>query len=407
MAEVTERIWPVFQARRTFRIAAAVGAIGLAVTAIGIAVEPQRALLGYLAMYSAVTSTAIGVLVLLLIGHVANARWPAPLRRLHESVTIVFPALVVLFLPIALGLDHIYEWADPASELTGPARRMLEEKRAYLAPVPFVLRALLYLGAFTLTAELLRRWSRQRDTAAPADEPRTADLAHDPLRRERVFAAAMLPVVGLAVTFAGFDWVMSLQPLWYSSMFGVYYFAGGFVAGIAVVVFLAWRMRCGPTAMPLHGPLFHALGRMMLAFTVFWTYTAYFQGFLIQIADRPAEVTFYLTRLVHGWDVLLAFVVALRFVVPFGLLLPRSLKFQPWFMATVAGIIVVGHLLDSFWLVVPSRGAALGVSPFDLAALAGIAGACVALSAWRQRGVPIVPLGDPYLHDGLRYESPT
>lgn len=407
MAEMTERIWPVFQARRTFRIAAAIGAIGLAVTALAIAVDPRRALLSYLTAYTAVTGTAIGVLILLLIGHVANARWPAPLRRLHESVTIAFPALALLFLPIALGIDHLYAWADPAADLPESARHLLSMKRSWLSPVPFVLRSILYLGIFTVTAEVLRRWSLQRDTAAPEAEPRNADLTHDALRRERVFAAAMLPAVGLAVTFAGFDWLMSLQPAWFSSMFGVYYFAGGFVSGIAIVVLLAWQMRTGSSAAPFPGPLFHALGRMMLAFTVFWTYTAYFQGFLIQIADRPVEVTFYLARLAGGWDVLLAVMIALRFVVPFALLLPRRLKFRPKFMATVAGIIVVGHVLDMFWLVVPSRGGPISFNPADLAALAGITGAVVAWSAWRQRGVSIVPTGDPYLEDGLRYESST
>lgn len=394
-----DRTWPVFGGRRVLAAAAALGVLGLGATAIAIALDPRRALLGYLAAYAAAAGAAIGVLILLLAGHAANARWPAPLRRLHESVTIAFPALAVLFLPIALGLDHLYPWADPPPDLTSHELHLLDAKRAWLAPAPFLVRSALYLAVFLTAAELLRRWSRRRD----AEPPRTGE---DAARRERRFAAAMLPPVGLAATFAAFDWLMSLQPAWVSSMFGIYYFAAGFCAGIALVVLLAWHARDARTAATFTPPHFHALGRLLFGFVVFWAYTAYFQGFLIQIADRPSEVTFYLARMHGGWEVVLWVILALRFALPFALLLPRRLKLRPRYLAAVAGLVVLGHLVEMYWLVVPSAGGPLSPHPADLTALAGIAGACVAWSAWRQRGVPIVPTGDPYLDDGLRYHSP-
>jgi hypothetical protein len=392
---------PHFAPRRALAITAALALLGLAVAAIAIAVDPARALLGYLAAYVTVCAIAVGALVLLQIGYATNARWLAPLRRLQESITLVFPVLAVLFVPIALGLEHIYVWADPHAQLAPHVQHALDTKRAWLSPTAFVIRSATYLAIFLVTAEVLRRWSRRRDGLVAADDAEVA------LRRERMFACAMLPPVGLAITFAAFDWVMSLQPAWFSTMFGIYVFAGGFSAGIGVLVLLAWQEHTGQSALLVTRNHFHALGRMLFAFVVFWAYTSYFQGFLIQIADRPVEVEFYIVRLHGGWYAVLWAVILARFALPFFLLLPRSLKFRPRYVATVSVIVIVGHVLDVYWLVVPSGSDTALVHWGDIAALIGIAAACVAVGLWRQRDVPLVVTGDPFLRAGIAYESPT
>lgn len=355
------------------RIAALVGAAGLAVSVVAIVVDPSRALLGYLAAYCAVAFTAIGALVLLLIGQLTSARWLIPLRRLQESLVIVFPVLALLFVPIAVGLEHVYVWAEPGADI----------KRPWLSPASFIVRGMLYLAVFTIAAEVLRRRPHHR-----------------------VFAAGMLPPVGLALTFAAFDWLMSLQPAWFSSMFGVYVFAGGFAAGIALLAVLTQRLHArGVASITRHH--FHAIGRLLFAFVVFWTYTAYFQGFLIQIADRPNEVTFYIARLRGGWDILLWLVIALRFVLPFALLLPRQLKMRPRYVAAVSWIVIAGHVLDIYWLVIPTHDLAISPHVADIAALGGIAGLCIAFSLWRLRNATLLPVDDPSFEHGARYESPT
>jgi hypothetical protein len=330
-----------------------------------------------------------------LIGHAANAKWPATQRRINESLTICFPLLAVLFIPIALALDDIYIWADPAAKLSAHDAHLVDEKRAWLAPVPFVVRAFIYLAVFFVAAEVLRRRSRIRDR-----------VLRDPEReviRDRVFACVMLPFVGLAVTFAAYDWVMSLQPTWYSSIFGVYYFAGGFVAALSLLAIIAWRTRyVVPQAITRNH--FHALGRLMFGFTVFWAYSAYFQGFLITIANRPTEVTFYIVRSTNGWGALLWLVILVHFAVPFLMLLPRLLKLRPAYVATVACIIITGHVLDLYWVIIPSRASA--ASWLDLVALAGVVGACVTFAGWRQRGLPVVA-NEPYLEPSMAYASPT
>ena len=384
MAEVTTT-WPVFQLRRTLLAGVVLAVVGLGLAAIAIALDPRRGMLGYLAAYAAVISVAVGTLIFQLIAHAANATWPAPLRRVFESITVALPVLALLFLPIGIGLGELYPWVHEATR-----------KEGWLDTPFFLIRSVIYLGAFVVAAEVLRRRSRLRDR----------ELV--PIDRDRRFSSGMLPPVGLAITFAAFDWLMSLQPAWFSSMFGVYYFAGGFGGAFALTAILAWRAReragLDVAITPHH---FHALGRMLLGFVVFWTYTHYFQGFLIQIADRPTEVTFFLQRTQYGWGGLLWVVLVTHFIVPFFLLLPRRLKMRPRYLAAVGALVLVGHVLDVFWIVVPASGEALSLHLADLASLVGIVGACIAVAAWRQRGVSVVPAGDPFLADGIRYASPT
>jgi hypothetical protein len=390
---------PLIRTRFAMRAGGLAAVIGLGALAIGAAFTPGRAAIAYLFAYASAAAIAIGGLILMLIGHAANARWPAALRRVNESITVLFPVLALLFVPIVAALPYFYVWADPDAVLPAGAHHVLEAKRAWLEAWPFTMRATAYLAVFAVTAEVLRSRSRARDRVAPTDPERA-------IRRDRMFAAAALPVVGLAVTFLAFDWVMSLQPTWYSSMFGIYYFAGGFAAGIATVAILAWRARpiAAGTITPHH---FHALGRLLLAFVVFWGYAAYFQGFLIAIADRPIEVTFYRARLTGGWDVVLAIVLVVHFALPFLLLLPRMRKLRPRYVAGVAGIVVAGHIFDLYWVIVPAADPIATPSWLDIAALVGVGGACVAWAAWRQRGVPAIAVNEPYLQDAIGYASPT
>ncbi len=372
-------------ARRVWQIAGLTALVALAISVVAIALDPAAALLAYLAAYATVASIAIGALVLLLIGYATNARWLAALRRVHEAIVLVFPILAVLFVPIALGVRWIYVWAD----------HPVPVKQAWLNPAGFIIRSALYLAVFIIAAEVLRTWSRRRDGTVPAGDPEAV------IRRERVFAAATLPPVALALTFAGIDWLMSLEPLWVSSMFPVYFFAGGFSAAIAVLAIVAAIVR---VPLSLTGHHFHALGRMLFAFVVFWTYTAYFQGFLIQIANRPSEVSFFVARTRDGWGSVLALVVAARFVLPFFLLLPRTLKHRPAYVAMVAAIVLGGHVLDVSWVALPS---AAGTVWLVVAPVVGIAAACVAFATYRASRAPLVASGDPFLPAALRYESPT
>jgi hypothetical protein len=317
-------------------------------------------------------------------------------------VVSAIPVLAVLVAPIALGLPRIYVWAAPAPDLPEHALELLRHKRPYLNGPFFVVRAALYFVIWSAAGWVLCRGSLAQDRAAG---PRAA-ASGETARRA---SAGLLPFVALGLTFAAFDWLMSLQPLWFSSIFGVYYFAGGFVASFGLLALLAFvSERSGMTPGVIRPPHFHALGRLMFGFSIFWAYNAFFQFMLIQIANRPEEVEFYVHRMAHGWDVVAALLVVARFLVPFALLLPRAIKFRGSILACVGVLLVVGHYVDMYWLVVPMhRAQSAFPTIWEPCALAAVAGTAVAYAVIRQRGRPVVPIGDPLLPESIEYRSPT
>jgi hypothetical protein len=373
--------------RTAIAISGAIGIVGAIGVVIGLVVEPRRAIAAYLAAWVAVATVAVGGLLVMMIGYAANAKWPAALRRLTEAIAAALIPVAVLFIPLVVFASHAWPWVQHP------------RRNEWQALPAFVARACVYFAIFIVTAELLRLWSRRRDRAP---EP----LAHGDQRvldRERGFASAMLPPVGLALTWAAFDWIMSVQPEWTSSVFGLYVSAGALASGLALVVLLATR-GLATGVLPINGNHFHALGRLLHAFVIVWAYLAYFQAMLIQIANKPEEVTFFVARLRDGWRVVTALLVIGMFALPFPLLVPRRLKFRPGFQAGIAVLILVAHYIDAYWMIVPPVDDAVP-SWTDLAAACAVIGLTTCAATWRARGVPLLPVGDPYLQQGLDYQS--
>lgn len=377
-----------FDARPAMVVAAIVGGVGALAFAIGVVVDTRRALAAYLAAWTYAATLVVGGLFVLLIGYAANARWPAAVRRLTEMVAVGVVPIAILFIPLALGAREIWPWAG------GPS------PTGYLTLSGLVIRAAIYFGIWIAVAELLVAWSRRRDRNP------MPQVGHgiDALDRERGLACAAIPIGGLALTFASFDWLMSLDPEWWSSAFGLYVLTSALLAGMAMTIFLAWR-GVANGAMPVPPGVFHAMGRLLHAFVILWTYIAYFQAMLIQIANKPNEVRFYVDRVGDGWRFVTALLVILKFALPFPLLLSRRLKRRAAYVGAIAVIILVGQYVDMWWLVIPRLESSPIPSWTDLAALCAIGGLVTCCCAWRMRGSPLLPIGDPYLADGLAYET--
>jgi hypothetical protein len=212
--------------------------------------------------------------------------------------------------------------------------------------------------------------------------------------------------VALALTFASFDWLMSLTPIWYSTMFGVYWFAGGFLAAISLVVLLVAFLQQAGMLKQVTRSHYYALGRLILAFTIFWAYAAYFQLFLIWIADKPHEVLFYTLRATKEWFPFSVALAVVHFVLPFFVLLSYRVKQSPRTLAPIAAWLLVGHWVDMEWLVMPvMRAAGPAIHWMDVAALVCVGGAALAYGAFRLRGHCIVPKNDPALDAAFLYES--
>jgi len=317
------------------------------------------------------------------------------LRRFVEHVPAVLPLFVVLFVPLLLGGHRIFPWARP-DLLDGELRHLVEHRGDWQKMPFFAARAAFYFLSWVVTAELLRRWSLRQDAAGGITLTRW----------QRRLGAGSLPLLALTVSFAAFDWLMSIDPRFYSTIFGVYWFAGSFLGAFAVIAIAAAVTRRDPTQFGAHMNLehFHSVGKFLLAFTAFWAYIAFSQFLLIWIANVPEEVPWYILRIRGPWGGVGAFLALFQFLVPFFLLLSRDLKRSPRALAGVAAWLLLAHWVDLYWLVMPHLDpGGPRLSPWDLTAFVGVGGLAVAFTVWRMRGTPAVPVRDPYIADSLRY----
>jgi hypothetical protein len=397
-----------FTGGRTLMLrAAAVGVIGLAATAAGGALDGRRALFAYLAAFVYWVGIAAAAMIFLMANEAANSKWYIVVRRLLETIPAAFTVLAVLFIPIALGMGRIFPWVDPMAAMHAPiqpwahgegklAIHLWEHRHPWMNTPFFLVRAVVYFAIWMGVAMLLRGWSLAQDrTGAPELK----------LKMRRLGAGG-LPFVALAVTFASFDWQMSLSAFLFSTIFGVYWFAGSLVAAIAVwIIAAAAASREEPLKSAINANHIHSMGKYLFAFTAFWAYIAFSQYLLIWIANLPEEVPWYLVRTDTGWKGVGIFLALFQFLLPFVILMPRERK-RSWKPLVVMAVwILAVHYVDIYWVVMPTLSPG-GPSPswMDLAAFLGVGGISVAWVVSRLRGHPILPARDPYLADSLHYE---
>ena len=382
--------------RRLMLRAVAVAVVGLALTVIGGFLDPRRALYAYLVAFVYWVGIAIGALILLGSFHASSARWPVVVRRFVETVPATLPLFVVLFIPILLGMKHVFVWADPPPGLDRVMEEAIHHKQPYLNARFFLARAVLYFVSWIVVAHLLRAWSLRQDIAGGTTLTRW----------QRRLGSGSLPFLALTMTFAAFDWMMSLDPRFFSTIFGVYWFSGSFIGAFAVTIIAGTLTRADPRGFGhlMSAEHFHSLGKFLLAFVAFWAYMAFSQFMLIWIANIPEEVPWYIVRIRGGWLWVFAFLVVFHFVVPFFLLLSRDLKRNPVTLSWIGAWMLFAHWVDVYWLVMPTLSPA-GPRPslWDLTAFVGVGAAAVAYGIFRMRGTLTVPVKDPYLDDSLRY----
>jgi hypothetical protein len=380
--------------KRAIMLCSAASLLGSLLLGIGFALAPRQAFFSYLAAWVFVATLAVGALLWVLIAHATGAGWMVVLRRRAEDATGALPILAVLFAPVLLGLRTLYPWARPESEWSLALREALVPKRAWLDEPFFVGRAIFYLAAWSVVAELVRRLSRAQDTSA----------APEIVGRLRAISAVGLLVVAFTLTFAAFDWLMSLDPTWSSNTLGVYVFSGGFAGAVGLLTFVCFgplpcRVRA---ATPEHS---HALGRILLTFVIFWAYIAFTQYLLIWIADLPDEVGWVRVRTTGSWGMVAVVLACVHFVLPFFVLLSRALKRRPRRLAWMGAWVLFAHGIDVYWLVLPELHPSLRPHWLDAAALLAVGGVCTLVVLLRSRGEPEVALGDPRLAAGLLYEA--
>lgn len=379
----------------------AVGLVLLIASFIGFVVDARAAYFSYLVAFSYWCGIAFASLILLMIFHATHARWMTILRRPVEAMAATLPLFLVLLIPVLLGMKQLYSWVEPGAAVPPfgkEALHLIEHKRAWLNTGFFIGRAIFYLVLASLIAQLLRGLSLRQDKEG----------GHALLERMRRLSAGGLPFIALSFTFAAFDWLMSLNPTWYSTIFGVYFFAGSFWAALSLLAIITYL---GKLENVFGGGLniehTHNIGKLMLAFTAFWTYISFSQLMLIWIAGLPEEIPFYIVRFSEGWRWVGVFLLICHFFVPFGALLSRSLKRDPKKLGMVAAFILMVHYIDIFWLVMPTLNVdGFAVHWTHFTAFLGVGLLAIAFGVSRLRGKLPVPVKDPYLGESLRYRQP-
>ena len=391
---------PRFAGGRLLMLGSAVaGVVGLLLTLLGGLANPRAALLAYLVAFTYWLGLAVGAVSLVMGNHAAGARWNVTVRRFGENAGAIIPIFIVLFVPLLLGAKHIWFWVAPPDNLGKEALEALQHKRPYLNMTSFTLRAVGYFLIWSGIAWKLRGMSVQQDETG--DPALTIGL--------RKLSAPGLVFFVLTVTFASFDWLMSLQPTWYSTIFGLYIYAGAFVASLALVCLVATGLRSSdePWGKLITVDQQHNLGKLLLAFTAFWAYMAFSQYMLIWAGNLPEELQWIVSRSRGVWRPVGQLILLGQFLIPFFLLLSRDLKRSPPALAAVAVWILFIHYVDLYWVVMPAAGIdELGLHWTHLTSFVGVGGVSVAFTLFLLRGARPVPVKDPFLADSLRYMQP-
>jgi hypothetical protein len=372
-------------------VAALLGALACAMLG---AANPKQFFFSWLVAFLFVLSLALGALFFVLIQYASQGSWGIVLRRIGETVFATLPVMAALFLPLLLGLRDLYSWSVPGA---AEHDALLRWKAPFLNVPFFLIRAVIYFGCWSFIALLYYRLSRAQDaTGDPAIAAR--------LRR---LAGPAIIVLALTQTFASIDWIMSLTPHWYSTIFGVYFFAGSFVGFIALLSVVAVAMRAaGLLDAVINAEHLHDVGKFLFAFTAFWAYIAFSQFFLIWYANLPEETIWYQARLEGSWRTVSILLMAGHFGAPFLFLMGRAVKRRGWTLAIGGAWLLVMHFVDLYWMVMPTLHPE-GVRPsaLDLAALVTVGGAFVAAASWLMRRHALVPLRDPRLAESLAFEN--
>jgi hypothetical protein len=385
-------------AGRWFRILAGLGVAGLAAAGLLAMVSNDGGLrfyTSYLTSYVYFLTIALGALFFVLIQFVVRAGWSVAVRRLAEAVApnLLLP-MAPLLLPVLFGLHTLYPWSNHA---VVEGDHLLEAKAAWLNVPFFLVRTAIYFAVWGALALWFHRRSIEQD--------RTGDrrLTH----RMEAASTAGLILFAFTVTFFAFDYVMSLTPHWYSTIYGVYVFAGAILSFFAFLPILAYVVQgWGALRRAITTEHYHDLGKLVFAFTVFWAYIGFSQYMLMWYANLPEETVWYLARQTGGWTAVSIFLIFGHFLVPFLALMSRNVKRRLPLLLAGAGWMLLMHYVDVTWLVRPAHSpGAVPLSLMDLATFVGIGGVFCAALVRRLSAHALVPVKDPRLHESMSFEN--
>ena len=339
-------------------------------------------------------SLVFGAIFFVLIQFATKAGWSVVVRRLAENVAITMPLFIVLFAVTILGSHTLFHHWLSSDSFSDP---VLSQKRWYLN-LPFLyIRSAIYFIIFTFAAYFYSVQSAKQDISGN----------HAITYKLQKASYPFLILLAFCVTFFAFDWIMSLEPHWYSTIFGLYFFASCYVAFLALLTILTRLTQNIPTLKnTVTVEHYHDLGKLIFGHSCFWTYAAFAQYLLIWYGNIPEETIWYATRQTHAWSWVWYLLCVGHFIVPFLFLMARKAKRSKNMLVVVSVWMLIMHFIDLYWLIIPSRYEdSIPFSIIDIFCLLGIGGLFIALFAAFARRKALVPIQDPRLPESLSYEN--
>jgi len=367
-----------------------VGLLFSALFVAGIFIDRAQFFHAYLVGFIFWAGITLGSLALLMLQHLTGGAWGVVIRRVLEASTRTLPLMLLLFVPVVVGLKQIYPWMNPAEMNT----EVLRLKAAhYLNPSFFTIRAATYFALWSLLALLLNWLSLKQD--------RTADSKCG--KQMRMLSGPGLGIFIITVTFAAIDWVMSLDPSWSSTIFGLIFVASWTMSALAFTILTsAWLAQREPMNAVLRPSHFQDLGNLTLTLVMLWTYFAFSQYLIIWSANLPEETTWYVARKHGGWGAIALAIAILQFAFPFLILLSRAAKESGRKLAMLALLILLMRALDVIWLIEPTfNRESFHLSWMDVVAPLAIGGLWLAAFAWQLQQRPLMPINDPQIEQAL------
>jgi len=360
------------------------GLLALLVSMAGAFFDRQQFFRAYLTAYLFTIGFPLGSLAILMLHHLVGGRWGFVTQRVLEAAVGTLPLAALLFLPLLFGMSDLYLWARPEAVSADP---ILQQKAAYLNLPFFWTRAAIYFSSWIILGHLLRKWSAEQD--------RTAEVSLT--ERLQTLSGPGLVLFGFTVTFSAIDWVMSLEPHWYSTIYGLIFVVNDSLAALAMAICAASLLaQREPLSQAAGSDRFHDLGNLLLALVMLWAYLGFSQFMLIWVENLREEIPWILHRSTGGWEIVALLLVIGKFVLPFALLLGRSTKRNARYLACVGFLILAMHWIDLYWLVAPAfHPDGFNIHWLDFAMLIGIGAIWLTVFLWRLEGRALLPLHDP------------
>lgn len=377
---------------RIQRRAFIVGIAALVLAALDGIRAPEQFFRSYLVAFVFWLGFPLGCAAFLMVHHLTGGFWGLPIRRPLEAGTRTLPLLTALALPLLLGLGRLYSWSHP--DLVA-ADAVLKSKQLYLNLPFFLIRNVIYFAVWWALVRGLNRWSDEQDRTG---DPRLA------LRLESMSGPGLV-VYGLTVTFFSIDWIMSLEPHWFSTIFGLIFMVLQVLSALALAIFVVGLLsRYEPVATVITSDRFNDLGNLVLTFVMLWAYLSFSQFLIIWAGNLINEIPWYVIRAEGGWAIVALVLIFLSFAIPFYLLLMRPIKRRVETLSTLCGALIVITLVDVYWMVAPAfEKAGPRFYLLDFLLPVGIGGVWVASFVAQLKSRPLVPLHDPRFEGALQH----